>query len=92
MFQFLLYTLFLDIYLDIPPKLVALIDTDIGLRNLDLLMGLENRIVYNIVDYVEDRCRLNQALVKDKRLPNLSRTMQALKRYGVSAASFVSMA
>lgn len=51
---------------------VALVDTDIGLRNLDLLMGLENRIVYNIVDYVEDRCKLSQALVKDKRLPNLS--------------------
>ncbi|MCA9798778.1 MAG: septum site-determining protein MinD [Cyanobacteria bacterium HKST-UBA06] len=50
---------------------VALIDTDIGLRNLDILMGLENRIVYNIVDVIEDRCKLNQALVKDKRLPNL---------------------
>lgn len=50
---------------------VVLIDTDIGLRNLDLLMGLENRIVYNIVDYVEDRCKLSQALVKDKRMPNL---------------------
>jgi len=51
---------------------VVLVDTDIGLRNLDLLMGLENRIVYNIVDVVEDRCKLSQALVKDKRLPNLS--------------------
>lgn len=51
---------------------VALVDTDIGLRNLDLLMGLENRIVYNIVDLVEERCKLNQALVKDKRLPNLA--------------------
>lgn len=50
---------------------VAMIDTDIGLRNLDILMGLENRIVYNIVDVVEGRCKLNQALVKDKRLPNL---------------------
>jgi septum site-determining protein MinD len=51
---------------------VALVDTDIGLRNLDILMGLENRIVYNIIDVVEDRCKLSQALVKDKRLPNLS--------------------
>ncbi|MBY0450463.1 MAG: septum site-determining protein MinD [Cyanobacteria bacterium] len=51
---------------------VVLIDTDIGLRNLDILMGLENRIVYNIVDVVEERCKLTQALVKDKRLPNLS--------------------
>lgn len=50
---------------------VAMIDTDIGLRNLDILMGLENRIVYNVVDVVEDRCKLSQALVKDKRLPNL---------------------
>lgn len=50
---------------------VALVDTDIGLRNLDILMGLENRIVYNIVDVVEERCKLNQALVKDKRMPNL---------------------
>lgn len=51
---------------------VVLVDTDIGLRNLDLLMGLENRIVYNIVDVVEDRCKLSQALVKDKRMPNLA--------------------
>ena len=50
---------------------VALIDTDIGLRNLDLLMGLENRIVYTIVDVVEEKCKLNQALVKDKKNPNL---------------------
>jgi len=50
---------------------VVLIDTDIGLRNLDILMGLENRIVYNIVDVVEERCKLTQALVKDKRMPNL---------------------
>ncbi len=50
---------------------VVLIDTDIGLRNLDILMGLENRIVYNIVDVVEERCKLAQALVKDKRMPNL---------------------
>ncbi len=51
---------------------VTLVDTDIGLRNLDLLLGLENRIVYNIVDYVEGRCKMSQALVRDKRMPNLS--------------------
>ena len=50
---------------------VILIDTDIGLRNLDLLLGLENRIVYTIVDVVEERCKLKQALVKDKKNPNL---------------------
>ena len=50
---------------------VVLIDTDIGLRNLDLLLGLENRIVYTIVDVVEERCKLKQALVKDKKNPNL---------------------
>lgn len=51
---------------------VVLIDTDIGLRNLDLLLGLENRIVYTIVDVVEERCKLKQALVKDKKNPNLA--------------------
>jgi len=51
---------------------VVMIDTDIGLRNLDLLMGLENRIVYTLVDVVEEKCKLQQALVKDKKLPTLS--------------------
>lgn len=50
---------------------VVLMDTDIGLRNLDLLMGLENRIVYTLVDVTEERCKLKQALVKDKKNPNL---------------------
>ncbi len=50
---------------------VVLIDTDTGLRNLDLLLGLENRIVYTLVDVVEERCKLKQALVKDKKNPNL---------------------
>ena len=50
---------------------VVLVDTDIGLRNLDLLLGLENRIVYTLVDVVEERCKLKQALVKDKKNPNL---------------------
>ncbi len=52
-------------------KKVLLIDTDIGLRNLDVVMGLENRIVYNLVDVVEGNCRMKQALIKDKRYPNL---------------------
>lgn len=50
---------------------VALLDADIGLRNLDLVLGLENRIVYDIVDVIEQRCKLRQALIKDKRQPNL---------------------
>ena len=52
-------------------KKVALIDTDIGLRNLDVVMGLENRIVYDIVDVVEEKCKLRQALIKDKRFKEL---------------------
>lgn len=52
-------------------KKVVLIDTDIGLRNLDVVMGLENRIVYNLVDVVEGKCRVKQALIKDKRYPSL---------------------
>jgi len=50
---------------------VVLIDTDIGLRNLDVVMGLENRIVYDIVDVTNGNCRLRQALIKDKRFENL---------------------
>ncbi len=52
-------------------KSVVLIDADIGLRNLDVVMGLENRIVYHLVDVVEGYCRLSQALIKDKRFNNL---------------------
>lgn len=52
-------------------KKVVLIDTDIGLRNLDVVMGLENRIVYNLVDVVEGNCRIKQALIKDKKYPEL---------------------
>lgn len=51
---------------------VLLIDTDIGLRNLDVVMGLENRIVYDLVDVIEGRCRIAQALIRDKRCSNLS--------------------
>jgi len=52
-------------------KKVVCVDADIGLRNLDLILGLENRIVYDLVDVVEGRCRLRQALIRDKRLPDL---------------------
>jgi septum site-determining protein MinD len=52
-------------------KRVVAVDADIGLRNLDVVMGLENRIVYDIVDVVEGYCRLRQALIKDKRVPEL---------------------
>lgn len=53
-------------------KKVCLIDTDIGLRNLDVVMGLENRIIFDIVDVIEDRCQLNQALIQDKRFEYLT--------------------
>ncbi|MBI2264866.1 MAG: septum site-determining protein MinD [Armatimonadetes bacterium] len=53
-------------------KRVVLVDADIGLRNLDIVMGLENRIVFDLVDIVEGKCRsYRQALIKDKRFPNL---------------------
>jgi septum site-determining protein MinD len=52
-------------------KRVVVLDADIGLRNLDVVMGLENRIVYDIVDVVEGRCRLQQALIKDRRVADL---------------------
>ena len=52
-------------------KKVVMIDTDIGLRNLDVVLGLENRIVYNLVDVVEGKCRLKQAMIKHKKYPEL---------------------
>ena len=52
-------------------KKVVCIDADIGLRNLDVVLGLENRIVYDLVDVIEGRCRLRQAMIRDKRLPEL---------------------
>ncbi len=65
---------------------VIVIDADFGLRNLDLLLGLENRVVYTAVDVLAGQCRLEQALVKDKRFPNLmllpaaqNRTKDAVK-------------
>ncbi|MBK9367803.1 MAG: septum site-determining protein MinD [Deltaproteobacteria bacterium] len=50
---------------------VAVVDADIGLRNLDVILGLENRIVYDLVHVIEGECRLKQALIRDKRLENL---------------------
>ena len=52
-------------------KKVCLIDMDIGLRNLDVVLGLENRIIYDIVDVVEGRAKIHQALIKDKRFDDL---------------------
>lgn len=52
-------------------KKVVVIDGDTGLRNLDVLMGLENRIVFTLMDVIEEKCKLKQALIKDKRFPNL---------------------
>lgn len=52
-------------------KSVVVLDADIGLRNLDVVLGLENRIVYDIVDVVEKNCRLKQGLIRDKRYENL---------------------
>ncbi len=52
-------------------KKVCLVDTDIGLRNLDVVMGLENRIIFDIVDVATGSCRLEQALIKDKRFDHL---------------------
>lgn len=52
-------------------KKVVAIDADIGLRNLDVVMGLESRVVYNFIDIIEKNCRLSQALVRDKRVENL---------------------
>ena len=50
---------------------VTCIDSDIGLRNLDVVLGLENRIVYDLVDAIEGRCRLRQAMIRDKRFEEL---------------------
>ena len=52
-------------------KKVVAVDFDIGLRNLDMLLGLENRIVYNVIDVMEGKCNLTQALINDKHSKNL---------------------
>jgi len=52
-------------------KTVAVVDADIGLRNLDVILGLENRIVYDLVNVIDGECKLKQALIRDKRVPGL---------------------
>ena len=64
-------------------KKVVLIDTDIGLRNLDVVMGLENRIVYNLVDVVEGNCRIKQAMIKDKKYDWISNEISVHCVYNV---------
>ena len=59
---------------------VVLVDTDIGLRNLDLVLGVEKRIVFDLVEVIEGRCQLRQALIKDKRFPSLSMLAAAQTR------------
>jgi septum site-determining protein MinD len=61
----------LGVALAMQGKRVVVIDADVGLRNLDVMLGLENRIVYDLVDVIEERCRMRQALVRDKRLSEL---------------------
>ena len=60
-------------------KKVIMLDTDMGLRNLDVVMGLEDQINYNLLDLLENRCRLNQAIIRDKRFPNLYMIPASLK-------------
>ena len=60
-------------------KKVVMLDTDMGLRNLDVVMGLEDQINYNLLDLLENRCRINQALIRDKRFPNLYMIPASLK-------------
>jgi len=50
---------------------VVMLDADIGLRNLDVVMGIENRIVYNLIDIIEGKCRKQQAMIRDRKMPNL---------------------
>ncbi|TFD92412.1 septum site-determining protein MinD [Jeotgalibacillus sp. R-1-5s-1] len=68
-------------------KKVCLIDTDIGLRNLDVVLGLENRIIYDLVDVVEGRCKVHQALVKDKRFDDLLYLLPAAQTSDKSAVT-----
>ncbi|KIL46134.1 septum site-determining protein MinD [Jeotgalibacillus campisalis] len=68
-------------------KKVCLIDTDIGLRNLDVILGLENRIIYDLVDVIEGRCKVHQALVKDKRFDDLLYLLPAAQTSDKSAVA-----
>lgn len=64
-------------------KKVVMLDTDMGLRNLDLVMGVEDRVNYNLMDVLDGSCRLNQALIRDKNNPNLYVIPAALKVSGL---------
>lgn len=61
----------LGVSLSLLNQKVVVVDADIGLRNLDVVLGLENRIIYNIIDVIEKRCRMKQALIRDKRYDGL---------------------
>ena len=61
-------------------KKVVVVDGDIGLRNLDVILGLENRIVYNLVDVIEGNCSLKAALIRDKRVEGLTRRLRPARR------------
>jgi septum site-determining protein MinD len=71
---------------------VAIIDADIGLRNLDLVMGLENRIVYDLVDVIEGRATLKQAMIKDKKLKSKLQLLPASQTKDKTSVSPASMA
>lgn len=64
-------------------KKVIMLDADMGLRNLDVVMGLEDRITYNLADLLENKCRLRQALIRDKRYPNLYLIPASLKKLNI---------
>ncbi len=68
-------------------KKVCLVDMDIGLRNLDVILGLENRIIYDLVDVIEGRCKIHQALVKDKRFDDLLFLLPAAQTTDKTAVS-----
>lgn len=72
---------------------VVVVDADLGLRNLDIVMGLESRIVYNVVDVIEERCPLHQALVRDKRVDELYLlpASQTRDKYAVTPEQMVSV-
>ena len=60
-------------------KKVVMLDADMGLRNLDVVMGMEDRITYNLFDILENHCRLNQAFIRDRKYPNLYMIPASLK-------------
>nr|YP_009105834.1 septum site-determining protein [Koliella corcontica]AIT94480.1 septum site-determining protein [Koliella corcontica] len=72
---------------------VMLIDADIGLRNLDLLLGLENRILYTVIDMLSGHCRLDQAIIKDKKWKNLAllAISKNRQRYNITRNNMVNL-